>query len=68
MNETEGNIVMIVREVSELLRLTESTVYKLLHEGKLPGRKVGGQWRISRKAIEEYLDTNVNIDITNEHE
>lgn len=58
MNETEANTVMTVREISEFLRLTESTVYKLLHEGKLPGRKVGGQWRCSRRAIEGWLEQN----------
>lgn len=55
MNETDANSVMTVREISEFLRLTEATVYKLLHEGKLPGRKVGGQWRCSRRAIEGWL-------------
>ncbi len=56
MNDMESTTVMTVREISEVLRLTESTVYKLLHEGKLPGRKVGGQWRVSRKAFEGWLE------------
>ena len=47
--------VMNVKEVSEYLRLAESTVYKLASEGKLPGRKVGGTWRFSRKGLEDWL-------------
>lgn len=47
--------VMTVKEVSEYLRLAESTVYKLASEGKLPGRKVGGTWRFSRKGLEDWL-------------
>ncbi len=46
---------MTVREVATYLRLTESTVYKLLAEGTLPGKKIGGQWRLSRAAIENWL-------------
>jgi excisionase family DNA binding protein len=42
MNDTE-DAVMTVQEVSQYLRLAESTVYKLAQEGKLPGRKIGGE-------------------------
>lgn len=46
---------MTVREVSDYLQLGVSTVYKLAQEGKLPGRKIGGTWRFSRKELESYL-------------
>jgi excisionase family DNA binding protein len=52
---TEEDAVMTVKEVSVYLRLAESTVYKLAQEGQLPGRKVGGAWRFSRKGIEGWL-------------
>ncbi len=52
---TEEDAVMTVKEVSAYLRLAESTVYKLAQEGQLPGRKVGGAWRFSRKGIEGWL-------------
>ena len=55
-NDKEATEVMTVREVSEFLRLTESTVYKLLQKGTLPGRKAGGQWRCSRRKIEAWLE------------
>lgn len=48
--------VMTVKEVSAYLRLAESTVYKLAQEGQLPGRKVGGAWRFSRKGIEGWVE------------
>lgn len=47
--------VMTVKEVSAYLRLARSTVYKLAQEGQLPGRKLGGAWRFSRKGIESWL-------------
>lgn len=47
--------VMTVKEVSAYLRLAESTVYKLAQEGQLPGRKIGGAWRFSRRGIEGWV-------------
>mgnify|MGYP003958491135 CR=1 FL=1 len=50
---------MTVEEVSEYLRLAQSTIYKLLSEGKLPGRKIGGSWRFSRRALDEWIEVDV---------
>jgi excisionase family DNA binding protein len=47
--------IMTVHEVSEYLKLAESTVYKLAQEGKLPGRKIGGTWRFSRNGLDEWF-------------
>ncbi|HCB50270.1 MAG TPA: DNA-binding protein [Chloroflexi bacterium] len=51
----EPDAVLTVSEVSDYLKLAESTVYRLAKEKKLPGRKVGGAWRFSRKGLEEWL-------------
>ena len=55
MNEGISDIIMTVEEVSEYLKLAQSTIYKLLNEGKLPGRKVGGSWRFSRQVLDEWI-------------
>ncbi|KAA3659009.1 MAG: DNA-binding protein [Chloroflexi bacterium] len=52
---SEVDAIMTVKEVSIYLRLAESTVYKLAQEGQLPGRKVGGAWRFSRKGLEGWI-------------
>lgn len=65
---SDEDAVMTVKEVSAYLRLAESTVYKLAQEGQLPGRKVGGAWRFSRKEIKRWLmviPTNGNADSIN---
>lgn len=41
--------------VTELLQVDQTTVYRLLKNGRLPGVKIGNQWRFSRQAIEKYL-------------
>ena len=46
---------MTVPEVSEFLKIGESTIYRLAQDGKLPARKVGGVWRFSRKSLDEWL-------------
>ena len=56
MSETEQDAVMTVLEVSQYLKLAKSTVYKLAQDGTLPGRKVGGTWRFSRKKLDEWLE------------
>ncbi len=48
--------LMTTRELQEFLRLDRTTIYNLLSEGKLPGFKVGGQWRFSRREIEKWLE------------
>lgn len=53
--QSEEAAVMTVAEVAQFLRLAESTVYKLAQERKLPGRKIGGAWRFSREALEQWL-------------
>ena len=47
--------VMTVTELAEFLRLPLSSVYRLVREGAIPGRKVGRHWRFYRKAMEQWL-------------
>lgn len=47
--------VMTVREVSLYLKLATSTVYRLAQGGRLPGRKIGGAWRFSRRNLDDWL-------------
>lgn len=54
MNDT-GDMIMTIREVANYLRVAESTVYKLANEGQIPGRKVGGGWRFSKRELERWL-------------
>lgn len=42
-------------EVAALLRVHPKHVYRLLHQG-MPARRVGGQWRFSRNAIQQWAE------------
>lgn len=45
--------ILDIRQASEYLQIKERTLYRLVGEGAIPGIKVGGQWRFSKKCLEE---------------
>jgi excisionase family DNA binding protein len=47
--------LMTTQELQELLRVDRTTVYAMLKDGRLPGFKVGGRWRFSRREVEQWL-------------
>ena len=47
--------VMTLNEVAAYLRIPRSTVYKLVREGRIPGQKIGRQWRFRRAVVENWL-------------
>jgi excisionase family DNA binding protein len=54
MVEPSDNI-MTIDTLAEYLKISRSTLYKLLQDGKLPGKKLGKRWRFHREAIDEWL-------------
>lgn len=42
-------------QASELLNTPRSTLYRLLKEGRVPGHKLGRQWRFLRSELESFL-------------
>ncbi len=49
--------VLTPEQAAAELQLHPNTVYKLLAEGSLPGRKVGSSWRIPRARLMEWLES-----------
>ncbi len=41
MNDTPGD-VLTIEELSAYLKISTSTLYKLVREGRIPSQKVGG--------------------------
>lgn len=42
-------------QVAEALHCTPRTVYKYLRRGQMPGRKIGGRWRVLEEDLREYI-------------
>ncbi len=55
---------MTAKEAAEYLKLAERTLVRLAHEGRIPGVKIGGQWRFRRALLDEYLDTIASASVT----
>jgi excisionase family DNA binding protein len=47
--------LLTTRQLQELLQVDRITIYRMLHDGRLHGFKVGGQWRFPRQEIEAWL-------------
>lgn len=47
-------------EVAQKLKLHPDTVARLLRQGKIPGYKVAGSWRISPTELEEWMKQRKN--------
>ena len=53
--------LLTLGEVAEYLNVDKFTVYRLLADKKLPGFKVGNQWRFKRSMVERWLMKNSNL-------
>src|SRR6516164_1106055 len=49
------NEVLTAGEVAGYLRVSLSTIYRLLKSGDLPAFKIGSDWRFNRVHIEKWL-------------
>lgn len=47
--------LMTVVEVAAALRVSRATVYRLIHSGALPGKRIGKSVRVTRLVVEEFL-------------
>lgn len=53
--ETMNSDIMTIKELSDYLKLTEKTAYRIAAEGKIPGFKVGGAWRFRKSEIDKWI-------------
>jgi excisionase family DNA binding protein len=47
--------ILTVKEVSELLKIHESTVYKMIREGRIPTFRIGSEWRFQKDQIVHWM-------------
>lgn len=53
--------VLTIRELADMLKINEKTVYKLVADSKIPGFKVGGSWRFDRAVIMKWIETGAAV-------
>lgn len=55
--------IMTTLEVVEYLRISRKTLMKLIHEKKIPAKKIGKDYRYLKSELDKYLrgtDSSVN--------
>jgi len=62
---------MSLDELAAYLKVSRSTLYKLVQQGGVPGQKVGKQWRFHKDAVIDWLRANPqhpNKDVTQQED
>jgi len=52
---TQSFDLLTVKEVAEILRVSQPTVLRMIDDGELPAIRVRNQWRIRRSDLDDYL-------------
>jgi excisionase family DNA binding protein len=55
VGEAYGDILTI-DELSSYLKISKSTLYKLVRKGDIPCQKIGRHWRFRKEAIDAWLE------------
>jgi excisionase family DNA binding protein len=53
-----------VAELARYLKFHQTTIYRLLKSGGIPGIRLGGSWRFHREAIDRWLKDSERADRT----
>ena len=51
--------ILSPEEAMDELQVGRNAIYKLLASGELKAFKVGRNWKIARKSIDEYIDNQI---------
>ena len=49
---------LTLEQVADYLQMSTSSIYKMAHAGKIPGYKVGRQWRFKIEEIDKWIEKN----------
>lgn len=49
--------IATVKQLADFLQTSDQTISRLLKSGELKGFKVGREWRISKEAVLQWLET-----------
>ena len=49
--------LLTLQQIAQRLQISETTLYKLVRNGKIPAIKVGNQWRFKIKDINRWLES-----------
>ena len=53
--------LMDFNDTKKYLNTSRATLYRLIHDKKIPAFKVGGQWRFNKERLNKWLEATENI-------
>lgn len=51
--------LMTIKDAANYLKISYSTIYKLVERGRIPAAKVGGAWRFKRDVLDDWLNSQI---------
>lgn len=54
--DAKSGDVLTIEELAAYLKISKSTLYKLVREGRIASQKVGKHWRFRKDAIDHWLE------------
>jgi len=52
--------ILTLQEVAKYLKVDNKTIYRMVNSNRLPGFRVGNQWRFRKEDIGKWIETNLN--------
>lgn len=49
--------VYTLKDVADIIKVTERTLLTYIKEGKLKAKKIGGKWIVSQANLQEFINT-----------
>lgn len=47
---------LTLKEAARMLQISKRTVFRMIHQKKVPAIKVGGQWRIRESQFKKWIE------------
>src|SRR5688500_14521617 len=66
MTYKEPHDILNIEEAAELLGVSIKTFNKVLHSQDLPARKIGREWKFSRRALIDWVGSGTSSDFYRE--
>lgn len=54
----ENKIALTVKQAADAMSLSVTQMYRLIKNGEIPHKRVGGRILLSRKELEEFMSSN----------
>ena len=56
--------ILTCQECADYLSVSRSTIYRLIKHGKIPAFRMGADWRFSKKALTEWVESQARGEVS----